>query len=47
VDRGGVGSRKSLVGLGARGHPGRGGAAAAAGAWPGRPLAGPTPESGY
>jgi hypothetical protein len=35
-----------FVGPGAGGYPGRGGVAAAAGAWPGRPLAGPTLELG-
>jgi hypothetical protein len=38
--------KEDFVGLGARDFPGRGGVAAAAGAWPGRPLAGPTLESG-
>jgi hypothetical protein len=45
VDRGGVGSKRGFVGPGAGGFLGRGGAPAAAGAWPGRPLAGPTLES--
>jgi hypothetical protein len=43
VDRGGVGSKRGFAGPGAGGFPGRGGAAAAAGAWPGHPRAGPTP----
>jgi hypothetical protein len=47
VERGGVGWRRNFVGPGAGDFPGRRGVAAAAGTWPGRPLAGPTPESGY
>jgi hypothetical protein len=35
-----------FVGPGAGDFPGRGGITAAAGTWPGRPLAGPTLESG-
>jgi hypothetical protein len=42
VDRGGVGSKRGFVGPGACGFPGRGGAAAAAGAWS-KPLFEPTP----
>ena len=41
MDRGGVGSKRGFVGPGACGFPGRGGVAAAAGAWPGRPRARP------
>jgi hypothetical protein len=37
MDRGGVGSKRGFVSLGVVGFPGRGGAAAAAGAWPGHP----------
>jgi hypothetical protein len=39
MDRGGVGWRRNFVGLGAGDFPGRGGVAAAAVAWPGRPQA--------
>jgi hypothetical protein len=46
MDRGRVGWRRNFVGPGAGDFPGRGGLAAAAGAWLGRPLAGPTLESG-
>jgi hypothetical protein len=38
--------KEDFVGPGAGDFLGRGGVAAAAGAWPGRPLAGPTLESG-
>jgi hypothetical protein len=38
--------KRGFVGSGAGDFLGRGGAAAVAGAWPGRPLAGPTLESG-
>jgi hypothetical protein len=38
--------KEDFVGLGAGDFPGRGGVAAAAGASPGRPLVGPTLESG-
>jgi hypothetical protein len=38
--------KENFVGLGAGDFPGRGGVVAAAGTWSGRPLAGPTPESG-
>jgi hypothetical protein len=47
MDRGGVGSKRGFVDPGAGDFPGRGGVAAAAGAGPGHPLAGPTPELGY
>jgi hypothetical protein len=39
MDRGGVGSKRGFVGPRAGDSPGRGGVAAAAGTWPGRPLA--------
>jgi hypothetical protein len=39
--------KEDFVGPGAGDFPGRGGIAAAAGTWPGRPLVEPTLESGY
>jgi hypothetical protein len=39
--------KEDFVGLGAGDFPGRGGVAAAARTWLGRPLVGPTLESGY
>jgi hypothetical protein len=38
--------KENFIGPGAGDFPGRGGIAAAARTWPGRPLAGPTLESG-